>query len=305
MDFRSTVFVTIIMLGAITTGLRADMLWLRDSEVPIPGMVVSETADSVEFRYRVDGAEQTKEFERDRIQELVITIDQQALERLNPNDLRMYLDQAEQLAANRPDVYAIQTAKRLCLIVARWGQSEMRESAFRLLVTLCEGEELTRVRRLAYVYQPTLDFWESPEISEKGTSVRAREAVVEIVRLICREQSSEAKRRMEDELVAESVRQTLNRFSSVCNFEELMAAMDADSISLSQLGRLLRLERALETNQPSSNLRRPGLGKNWYSASEQIDASRSVLPEFKNVLPFDPSLTVYREGKWVEPDKRQ
>lgn len=301
MKFSSTVYAFALGLGMLFSSLQADMLWLNGVETPISGIVVSQTEDVVEYRHRVDQVERTVQFQRNEIRELVITIDQQSLELLNPNDLRSYLDQAEQLVATRTDVYAIQLAKRLCLIVARWGPPELKESAFRLLVSVCEGEELTRVQRLAYVYQPTVDFLDPSTDSNQETSERARDAVVEIVRLICREKSTEAKRRMEDELVSESVRQTLNGFSGICNFEELSAAMDAESISLSQLGRLLRLEQALEANQTPTGLRRPGLGKNWFAASEQIDASRSVLPEFDNVLPFDPSLTVYRDGKWVAP----
>lgn len=282
---------------------RADMLWLVESEEPLPGRVISETRDAIEYRYRVGEAEQTSQFKRSEIKELVVTIDQEALKNLNPNNLRAYLDQAEQLSANRQDPYAIETAKRLCLIVARWGSTDLKESAFLLLVSICEGEELVRVRSLAYVYHPSIEFQEASSGQTNGPSKDARESLVELIQLVCRERSAEVKQRLKDEAVVESVRQTLDSFSSICSFEEFSAAVDAQSLSLTQLGRMLKLEKALETNVVPQNTRRPGLGSNWFAASEQIDASGSVLPEFGNVLGIDPSLTVYRDGEWVAPKR--
>ena len=300
-NYRLMMLGVIVGLGLFVEGLRADMLWLVDSTGPISGKIISETADAIEYKYRIEDVEQTVQFKRSEIKELVVTIDQKALGNLNPNNLRAYLDQAEQLAANRRDAYAMETSKRLCLIVARWGSTELKESAFLLLVSICEGEELDRIQRLAYVYLPTIEFHEPPADQVDGPSKEARDLVIELVRLICREQSAEVKQRLEDELVAESVRQALNSFSSVCSFEELSAAANANPLSPTQLGRLLRLERALEKNQVPQDTRRPGLGNNWFAASEQIDASGSVLPEFSNVLGVDPSLTIYRDGEWVAP----
>ncbi len=292
--FGSAIFVVVFShLSA-----QADMLWLYDSEAPVSGIVVKQSASSVEYRYRVGEEEKTIQVERGEIKELIVTIDQEALERLKPTDLRAYLDMAESLASFRSDKYAMDVAKRLCLLTARWGSSELRISAFCLLDSICDGDELLSVRRLALIYESSIELKNPQDREKQELSAESVELTLRIVRLIWRGESQQAQELLSDERVLTRVQPVVLAHSGVCSLEELVAASNVEKVSVSQLGRLLRLEQALTEGEPPIP-RTTRLGENWFSASGQVGKVGVLLPEFENVLPFDPQLTIYRDGKWV------
>lgn len=290
-------FIVSLMSSGVS---HADMLWLKGAEAPVPGIVVGQTDELIEYRYQVGGEEKTVQVDRDEIRQLVVTIDGERLENLSPDNLNAYLDQAEQLASFRRDQYAMALAKRLCLIVARWGAEDLRKSAFCLLVSICEGDELTGVLRLASIYEPTLNIDRLRGNLPQEVSRESREAALNVVRLIWRGQGEEAQQLLSRQEVLEQVRPAVIAYKDLCSLEELNAAAKVDAVTVSQLGRLLRLEFALSQGKlpPIESV---DAGENWFSESGQVGKVGRLLPEFGSVLPFDPQLTIYRGGKWVAP----
>lgn len=283
--------------------LMADMIWIEGSQTPISGQVVSQTQDQLEFRFWTDNQEQTIQVDRQKVVDLLITVDPKKLESLTPERLEDYLDYAEVLSSFRSDAYAVRTTKRLCMIVARWGQPTDRASAFRLLISVCEGEEKRRVVRLAFVFDPRFEL----PVDEKGggTSIdeSARRQLGEIVKLIRTEDRVAASNRLNDQSVIDQIEPVFELYSEICTKEELFRLAAAKQLSVSQLSQLLRLEKALKDPVLRDRSARKSLGNDWATASEILESEDARLPDFEYAFSFDLKQTIFRSGRWVAPPK--
>lgn len=296
------VCVVMVCMAVLTNSAHADMLWLKSGGEPISGLVTSQSQDVVSFRYGTGDGQKDVQVQREKIKNLVITIDEQRMESLAPEDFRDYLDYAEELSAFEKDTYAVELAKRLCLITARWSSDELRSSAFLLLISLCSDEEKKAVQRLAFVFDSSFELPEQlPATTPEVIDADARESLIEIVRLIRREQTADARQLLDQERIQSSIKPAMEAYANICNLEELKSAVSANRLTVAKLGQLIRLEQALANDVVPSSTKRDASGSDWSVAAREIVDAQVVLPEFENVLPFDPSLNIYRSGQWVRP----
>lgn len=297
-QFLGFLFGLLLPWVTCTTTL-ADVLWTAHSEAPRYGRVKSQNGTTVEFEFSDSGATKTIQVDRSDILELVVTVDPKVLESLHPNNLKPYLDYAEELSSFRVDPYAMGVAKRLNLIVARWGSAELRQSAFRQLESICEGQERRQVQRLAFVYDSTFEIGRANE-SRVALDPAIVGTLVDIVRHLRRGRPSDARRLLSQS--EEQVKTVLDSYSEICNLEELTAAVNATRITGAQQSQIIQLEQSLLAGK-AAQATQADVARNWSLASQQIATLQLTLPEFDQVLPFDPRLTLYRHGKWVQPEQ--
>jgi hypothetical protein len=296
---KKLIFVFALTVGLGCSSANADLLWLKDKPKPVSGLVLRQNASEVEFRYRLEGNEKTIVVERGQISDLIVTIDQGLLEGLEPANLPAYLDYAEELSSFRSDAYAIELSKRLSLIAARWGSSELRQSSFRLLVSLCEGEEQTRVKRLAFIYDATIEIQDRDSESDEANNPDARDATVQIIRLVWKGQAAQARELLGQARFKALIEPVFVKYAKVCRLDDFLAAVNAETLSTNQLGQLLRLQQSLNNGLPPSQAVAQEQSDVWSDVANQVESTGSALPEFESVLPLDPSKRVYRNREWV------
>ena len=293
-------FVFLLLWLAQSKNVSADMLWLIERDQPVSGMVVEANEVSIRFRYTVNDVEKLIDVDRKDIREMVITLDQERLASLSPQNVTMYLNYAEELAGFSSDAYAIAAARQMALIAARLSTGTQRSSAFRLLVSLCEGEEKRNVERLAYLYDPTIPLREEEAASSEAIDTTAGETLLEIVRLIRRDRASDAIELLKQDRIAKVIEPLLKVHQATCSLGELRMAANAETLTVAHLAKLLKLEHALVSdsvvNTENAN------SESWFEASSRVIESNKILPEFENVLDIDPRLSIFRNGIWVAPN---
>ena len=275
------------------------MLWLIERDEPVSGIIVEENETSIRFRYTVNNVERLIDVDRKDIREMVVTLDQQRLSSLSPQNVTMYLDYAEELAGFSSDAYAIATARQMSLIAARLSTGAQRSSAFRLLISLCEGEEKRNVERLAYLYDPTITLRKETAAESETIDATADETLIEIVRLIRRDRASDAVELLKQDRITTAIEPLLKVHEATCSFGELRVAANARTLSVAHLAKLLQLENALINNAVENE---SANNESWFEASSRVIESSKILPEFENVLDIDPRLSIFRNGIWVAPN---
>ena len=293
-------FVCGALLLAQSQIASADLLWLVGQEQPVPGIVLEENEESVQFRYTAEGVEKRVDVDRKQIRELVITLDQKRLSSLSPQNVTLYLDYAEELAGFSSDSYAIATARQMALIAARLSTGTQRSSAFRLLISLCEGEDRQNVERLAYLYDPTTTLRENSKPEMETIDQEADETLLEIVRMIRRGRASDASELLKQDRISTVVEPLLKVHKDTCNLGELRVAANAATLNMTQLAKLLQLENALTNDAVLAAASADD--ESWFEASSKVIESNKILPEFENVLEIDPRLSIFRNGTWVAPN---
>ena len=293
-------FVCVALLLAQSQIASADLLWVVGQEQPVSGIVLEGTEESVRFRCMIEGVEKQIDVERKQIRELVITLDQKRLSTLSPQNVTLYLDYAEELAGFSSDSYAIATARQMALIAARLSTGTQRSSAFRLLISLCEGEDRQNVERLAYLYDPTATLRENSKPETEAIDQEAGETLLEIVRMIRRGQASDASKLLEQDRISTVVEPLLKIHKDTCSSGELRVAANAATLNMTQLAKLLQLEHALADDAVIAAASADD--ESWFEASSKVIESNKILPEFENVLEIDPRLSIFRNGTWVAPN---
>ena len=277
----------------------ADLLWLVGQEEPVSGVLVEENEVSVRFRYTINDVEKLVDVERSKIKELVVTLDQQRLATLSPQDVTMYLDYAEELAGFSKDRYAIETAQHMALIAARLSVGQQRSSAFRLLISLCDGDDKRNVERLAFLYDPAMALPKTGVTADETIDATAKETLIELIRMIRRGQGEDAIELAEQERIIQLVEPLCKLHATTCNLGELRVAANAERLTIAQLAKLLQLEHALLSENPTPA--RNESSQSWFAASSEVVESNQMLPEFENVLGIDTRQSIFRDGVWVAP----
>ena len=300
--------IKLISLSLLTVAIsnpavHADLIWLRGQQLPpMAGQIISQTESQIKFRPFIDGAYQNAQtFTVEEIEQSIVTLDRQRLEKLDPNKPAEYRDYAEELAAHVSDPAAIDLARRLYLLAAYHSSGAIRSGSISGLISLANSDANRRqLKMLQLIDNPQFSNFEAHEWNglDKQTPTQAeKQLMLKLILALRQERPIEAS----NILSSAENRDSLNKWNEQCTLGEFDRIATVNRPSKLQLSKLLTIE--VMVRQPSSNrvgTRRQG----WGDLAMQSTGSFGVLPTFKNVTRFDPDQSVFRNNRWVLPARK-
>ena len=276
--------------------LPADVIWLKGSAEPVVGRILDEKGDQIEIQF----ADRTiQKIPRNKIVASSNTVSDTRLEQLTASDWMPYFELAEELSVEKADPVAHELAIRLLLIVAANADLQLRESALSGLAQLGRNErEQSRFRLLKRMRSQSTDLAIRPPQSQSVSRSRleqSRQRLLEGIQSIRRGGGDRATKL----LTSKEIEHALPKVADVCSRSELIQMSRLNRLSLAQLSKLLKAELILrgEKVQTGNND-----NQNWgYQAAQQCRVE-SELPTLENVTEFDPNQSVFRGGRWIQPE---
>lgn len=279
---------------------QADVVWVRGEDQPRYGWVVSQNDQKVVFRPVGEMESRQEDLDRSVIETLIVNFDRLRLENLNPENFADYRDYAEELAAQKMDPVARNLAVRLYIIAAAGSSDEVRQSSLRGLVALAENDQQHQkwdtLRRL---HETT------GRISQQTTRTLSdaikpeeRQQTLQIVRMIRRGKGIEAA-----ELLAQpNASKAFRHWAHVCSVEELTRISLLNRPTYSQLHQLLRIELSILNNESKTRISEESQGRSWGEYAQATSTITGVIPSFRTATRFDPQKSIYRGGRWINPE---
>ena len=304
-----TLALALIALLAAPAVARAIVVLPKGSSKPVMGYLVREDERTIVVREILpDGKPREQTFQRDQIDELLVTVSPERLAELDPARPQLYREYAEELAEKHRDPEARDMALRLYHMAAVLGEGSLRRGSILGLAALARTpQEERRFRAAAYLYDPEHD----AAVLAEGAGVKlaaaptATEPLAELataLRLVRQGRGSQAKAIFEKP----SSREPLAALAGIVSGEELLAACTAKNLSGEQLYKLVKAELAIERSLAG----RPGGSAADDFALQPASWAASIKSHGLSALPplaletlteFDPRACVYRDGKWVRP----
>jgi len=296
----------LLFVGANRFGHAAVVL-PKDSGEPVYGYLLKNEAERVVIRENLPGGgTREREFSREEIDELILTVDPARLAQLRPDNPQGYLEYAEDLAEKRRDPEARDTAVRLYLIAAWLAPEQHGRGALLGMTALSRSAEEQRAfRALAFTFDNYRDISLLREESVVGTRARstdkdvsASDGLLECVRQLRRGNRSQARRQAE----RKEIKAEFPRLHGLFTYEEFLAACldpsPPEQLVRSLVQAELNLMPAVGVLAAESAPR--GQSTAWLPA---VVASSPPLPvlSLERVTEFDPRECVFVAGKWLDP----
>jgi hypothetical protein len=273
-----------------------DMLQRKNESQPMFGHVIESNEENLIFE--PFGGSERIDMKRRSIDVLVINIDRQRLQRLQPPHFDQYRDYAEELATQRRDPAARELAIRLFIIAAAHGSPSVSESAVRGLIELADHAE--ERKRWAMLLLLTANRSLSTEQSN-GNLDRITDAdrnvALTVVRMVRRGQGSEAVKILNRPATSDS----LKHWGKICSEQEIRRMARLNRPTVEQIRRLLQLEVSLINRDTAEDLARQSLSKDWSSVARAPSSLGGAMPSFRHATDFDPDKSIYRNGVWSRP----
>lgn len=289
--------VILLVCFAMNQLATADGIWIKEETEPRFGRILRQDSETVVFQ--PFGTSEKNEWDRSKIEVLVVNFDSDRLESLSLAKLSEYRDYAEELAAQKRDLVARELAVRLFLIAAFHASGDLRESSFVGLIDLAENEQQRqRWTTLRWLVTgrgelPTGDGEDRVHAAEN----EATQTILNLVRAIRRGQKLDAVKWLNQP----NLESMLMPWSTIVSVDELDSMARSTKLTASQLHRLVKIELSIVTNDSLSDSaedRKTDWSEDaWAKASPDAE-----LPSFKNITPFDPQKSTYRSGLWVKPE---
>ncbi|HEV7281011.1 MAG TPA: hypothetical protein VGN57_12475 [Pirellulaceae bacterium] len=290
----------VIVLSLVaTTFARGAAVFLVGEDEPVYGYLISSDASTVVLDVpQADGRRSRTTFLRDRVEDLVVTVDPERLAGLSPDDPLGYLQYAEELSIKKQDPEARDAARRLFLIAGSLvPQVHGRQAALGLANVAAGAEEARKARTLASLADPSGPAAEPVVARPPAARIDAGRARVLVagIQAYRRGEVATARRAFDD---AENARLLASLDPPV--------PMDLLKPSLAErefrpdhrvLAALVPLERSLRVEGSLAGSRKSA-GDDPFSAENRLPVA---WPTWKNVTDFDPAETVFRDGKWRRP----
>jgi hypothetical protein len=300
-------YLALVLQFLLPAAASAVVVLPKGSSKPVMGYLVRQDEKSVVVREVLpDGKSREQRFQRDQIDELLITVSPERLAALEASRPHLYREYAEELAEKQRDPEARDAARRLYHIAAVLGEGSLRRGSLLGLAALARSPaEERKFRAAAFLYDAEHD---PALIAGRDEAQRARtpagvEPPVELLSAIrlCRQGKGPQAR-----LIIEKpgVREGLAALARIVTAEELLAACSAKELSDEQLHKLLKAEIAL---QGSGDVLRAidehsaFLQSSWAASVKSSGLSPVPALTLETLTEFDPRACVYRDGKWNTP----
>ena len=209
----------------------AVIIFLKGQDQPLLGYLVRETSDVVVFRQLLeDGQQRRRTLSKSEIEDLIISVSDERLEKLERSDPQAYREYAEELSEKRKDPDAQQTAIRLFLIAAYLDTDRLGRSCLLGMAGLARDEaEQRRFMAMAYLLDPKHDssLLKSPTVTDPAQSqlkadAEVADAVLRALRLLRqgkkRDAMTQARRsRLKERLTQVTDKITYEEFEGACD----------------------------------------------------------------------------------------
>jgi len=301
--FSLLLAIIILLLSAAPAS--AVVIFLKGKDEPILGRLVREDDRTVTILETVNGEDRPRILSRSDIDDMVYTVSKDRLQALSPDAPEAYRNYAEELSEKQQDPEARETALRLYLISASLAPKELGRSSMLGMINLARSaEEERRFRTLAFMIDPGHDenlLIEPSEVKAAATtSPEDRRNLLFALRYLRQGEGLAAGRL----LARPGIRSELEHYKDVLTLAEVdgMASTPNSAPEPKQLRKLLALELALDN--ATRRVAKSAASEEAVSWKE-IVLSQGVDPvpslQLETVTEFNPTHTLYREGKWVEP----
>jgi hypothetical protein len=237
-------------------------------------------------------------FLRDRIEDLVVTVDPERLAGLSPDEPLGYLQYAEELSIKKQDPEARDAARRMFLIAGSLApQVHGRQAALGLANVAATSDEARKARTMASLVDPSGPAAEGVVAKPTAPKIDAGRARILTagIQAYRRGEVATARRAFEDRDIATllaSLDPPVPMEALKASLAERIFRPDYDVLAvLVPLERSLRAEGTLAGSAKSAD-------DDPFSAENRAPVA---WPTWSNVTPFDPAETVFRDGKWQRP----
>jgi hypothetical protein len=276
----------------------------RGASEPIMGHLVSEDETNIVVREALDGG-RTREvrIERSEIEELIVTVDPDRLQALDPREPRQYLEYAEELAEKARDPEAREAAERLFHIAAWLAEGPVRQSSILGLAAMAPADaERRRLEAIALLVDPQAGpaavAVRADENAKPTIDPSVRPNVLAAVQLLRQGKPREAADLGKQPAVATA----FDQLAPTLNSEQFAALCQLRELTTEHLRRLLTIELAL---LPGSEGKLPEAGTPSVATWGQLVSRGGLTPlpslDLLHLTRHDPRACLYREGKWQIP----
>jgi len=309
MNLGRHLLIGVTLLCILPRPAAAVAVLLKGSDTPVYGYLKSRTAAFVVIETRqADGSLQQRQIRAARINDVIVTVSQERLTRLDCDHPEQYRDYAEELAERRRDPEARDMAIRLYLIAAYKAPQRLGPSCLLGMAQLAyTPAEKRRYRAMAYLLDP-----KHPRqlISEKTTApARDKEPLAEItdsgravllkaIHFLRTDRGDEVRRNLD----RSPLKEALGAARSASR--EDFAAAAKGPLSPRLQAKLAELEIELRglTRNDSTGGESPAEESSWAAALQRSRAPAGSL-HLLRITDFDPRKCEYAEGRWHAPNQ--
>ncbi len=299
----SSVLTIVMWLNQVVV---ADVVWIKESGQPVFGRVVSVNASTLVFEQRINsGSYRNTEYQLADIQ-YHRNLKPELLSQLDGRNWGRYRDLAEELAAQKTDPVARETAIRLYVIAAANDKGEIGLSALTGLMSVARSQvEKEKFERLLALYsdpaRSAVFQTRDKPLTQTPQVIDGRNDLLLLVQQLRRGGlSSRDRKDFERKLDEPSVKLGIQSLKQENVRSRLRQIAAITRPTPRELRYLVELESILRFNA-ESKLKGPR-SQDW-SDSAFLPASQwSTLPRIDRATEFDPAETLWRDGKWQRPN---
>jgi hypothetical protein len=293
-------FCCVVTLGlSAVSSVRGAAVFLVGEDEPVYGYLISADDSTVVLDVpQADGKLARTSYLRDRVEDLVITVDPVRLSGLSPAEPLGYLQYAEELSIKKQDPEARDAARRMFLIAGSLApQAHGRQAALGLANVAAGADEARRARTLASLIDPSGPDAEPVVAAPAAARIDAGRARVLIsgIQGYRRGELKTARNAFDDEVNVRMLA-ALDPPVPIGRLKETLAEPEFRPdyevlAALVPLERSLRLDGTLAGSSDSAEV-------DTFSEENRLPVA---WPTWSNVTEFDPAETVFRDGKWQRP----
>lgn len=296
MKTRFMVSLFVLLMCSHSDVANADSIWFVGEKVPAYGIVESADANTIRFRRTADGKKyELVSIDRKSVESIAINFDSKRLEALVPGAWQSWYEYAEELTSQSRDPVARHLAMRLLVIVAgNSTDANQRDAALADLISLSRNvDESKKLKQLRFLESGIRQASEQEVLASKTLHSTDRLAAIKLVQAIRND------REVVEPTLDAQIKKTIEAFSDVCSWQELVQISKSNRIGDQQLRQLVALEFRLRIGN-AAQTKNESSKESWHLLASRGGKSSIVLPTIENVTEFDPGQTRFVNGKWSQ-----
>lgn len=299
----------VLLLLTLAAPAQAVVIFLKGGEAPIKAALVRQDADKVVVREtKPDGTTAEREILRDDIDDMIVSVSAERLEKLDRGNPSAYRDYADELAEKRQDPDAREMALRLYHIAAWLDPPRLGRGCLLGMAALARGPaEERKFRAMAFLLDPQHDrrLLKAPEApSQPVPSPRAKAVPASALRPL--QLLRQGKHREAERLAQRSPYKDLfAETGQLLSYDEFKAACDAyPRVGLPDevLRKIIQIEITLGNLAKPAGEEAPAHDSATWSETVRMGRTEPLPTlSLESLTEFDPKKCLYRGGQWVEP----
>jgi len=306
---RTAILLTFFLIGSLAARAGAVIVFPKGDGEPLKGRLVRMDDEVIVLQVQQrDGAWRERIIRRSAVGDVIVTVSEERLAALKPDNPKDYRDYAEELAEKREDPDARAAAIRLYLIAAYLDPENLGRSSLLGMTGLARSAgEQRKFQAMVYLLDPEHDRRSLRPVAEVKTEPadedpEARQALLIALQNLRRDRRREAL----NVVKRPSVKKQMEVIQDILTYDQFVetAGETGKPLSNEMLRKVLTAELALR--KESASVDEPGAAADKLpSWSQTIDAGATPpLPSLtlETLIPeFDPRKCQYRSGRWVVP----